>query len=255
MVLSAKEFRQWKTPPAEPIILPDLLHRGSWGILFGDQETYKSWAVMDLAWEVAKGGKWLGHWDVRKHSVLIINTEIPAPLYQQRWFTMTALKLSEPSNLYVVNNMSLKLDNMAGKHKLEEYCQAAVPGLIIIDNLYRTFTGDMNSGNNVNMFLDTINNIREKHNVSILFVHHSRKVDYDIRTNTVIRRGVQDISGSKYLANNASLIFETRKKIDPSNGEIYVELYREKASFSTRPASDMLTTFRIGDQVPTFTKI
>ena len=255
MVMSARDFRTASYKPAEAVILPDLLHRGSWGILFGDQETYKSWIVMDLAWEVANGGKWMGEWDVERMSVLIVNTEIPAPLYQQRWLVMTALK-GEPGNLFVANDMNVKLDSAAGKAKLEEYCQASAPGLVIIDNLYRTFTGDLNSGNNVNMFLDSINLIREKYNTAIMFVHHSRKVEYDVRSNTNIRRGVQDITGSKYLANNASLIFETRLVQDPDNpGVRYVRLFREKASFSTRPADDLVNTFQVGKNYPQFTKV
>ena len=259
MLYSLRDFVKWQAPPIEPILLPDLLHKGSWMLLFGDQETYKSWAVMDLAWAVSTGTKWLGTWDTKKNNVLIINTEIPANMYQDRCIEMGKYKTVFPADMYVSTDLNLKLDTMSGKHSLEEWCAAVKPGLVIVDNLYRATQGDLNSGTGVNLFLDALSTIRERYNTAFCFVHHSRKVDYDPQLRTSLRRGVQDATGSKFIVNNANLIIEFQRYEDArQKGVPIIHAIREKASFSKGAASrdDRIMQYRVlTGHVPRFIKV
>ena len=261
-VLPMKQFIGTVLPPVEPIILPDLLTKGGWGLLFGEQETYKSWAALDLAWGVSQGGRWLGHWQVSKQSVLLVNTEIPSGLYQQRCMSMVKFYKSW-NKVFVVNHQAGML-NRPGL--MNSWCDRVRPGLIIVDNLYRAVQTELNSGAAVNDFLQMLINIREKYNTAMIFVHHARKKEYDIRAKSRVYQGVEDATGSKFLVNNASLIFEFRNFEHPVyKGVKYVQVIREKASFmqAESPASGgKENVFRVDSKrldelhtVPVFTRV
>ena len=177
--------------------------------IWGLQDTFKSWAVMDLAWSVANGGVWMV-FPTNQHSVLLINTELPKPLFQDRMRQTAKVRGTVPPNLHVVTDLNLKLDTEIGMAMLVSWVQQCKPGLIIIDNLYRCFVGDMNKGENVNKLLDTISYIREQYHCAIVFVHHSRKRLYDTIARSMVQQGIEDMTGSKYLANNAATVFEIR---------------------------------------------
>lgn len=185
-------------------------------IIWGEQDTFKTWMAKDLAWSVAEGKPWLT-FPTNQHNVLLINTEMPEELYWERWQMMARSRGSCPENLWVVNDTKLKLDTDEGANKLYNWCKAVSPGLIIIDNLFRSFAGDMSSGHQVNKMLDTFAMIRADFRCATCHIHHSRKTAFDIITKKEIYRGIQDMTGHKNIANNASTVFETRR--------IYVEGY------------------------------
>jgi len=209
---------------------------GNWMMLWGDQDTFKSFLVLDAAFSVALGEPWLS-WQTVKNNVLLINNELPAPQYHDRWKLMIKNKGKVPDNLFIVNDQNLKLDTPQGLAQLTSWCAQVKPGLVIIDNLYRCFLGDMNKGTAVNAFLDTIAFIREQYNCAFIFVHHSRKVQYDIQRQITVRQGLQDVHGSKFLTNNASTIIEVRRAINPNPGRYVraITLISEKMWFSKSP--------------------
>lgn len=213
-----------------PVIEPNILPEGAWMILWGEEETFKSWLVLELAWAVSQGKPWL-QYPTRKHNVLLINTELPKPLYHQRAVQMGLTRQAVPDNIFIVTDLSIKLDTDAGEAQLATWVSQSQPGLVIIDNLYRTFQGNMNSGQEVNRFLDTISHIRERWGSAFVFVHHSRKTAYDSVRNQRVRQGVQDLTGSKYLANNASAIYEVQK-LKSIGGNNAILLIPEKLTFS-----------------------
>lgn len=231
---SASEFAVWQGPPSEPLIGKGVLMKGNWMMLFGDQDTFKSFLVLDAAFSVAMGKPWLV-WETQQASVLLINNELPPAEYQQRWHQLIKNKGTAPTNLFIVNDMQLKLDTPQGLGMLTQWCGQAKPGLVIIDNLYRCFSGDMAKGPPVNAFLDTIAYIREQYNCAFIFVHHSRKTSYDIVRNRTVRQGLQDAYGSKFLTNNASTILEVRRATPPQRYRHAIRILSEKMWFEKSP--------------------
>jgi len=211
----ANEFYTWKAPPIIPVIKDRILPLGALMFIWGEQETFKSWMVLDLAFSVATGTEWL-LFETNKYPVLIINTELPDPMYQERFKQVADTKKKLPSNLYVVTPENLKLDTEDGFASLQLWCQKITategtpPGLVILDNLYRTLSGEI-TGEKANKFLDSVAAIRARFGSAFCVVHHSRKTGYDPIHKQVIRRGIEDMTGSKYLGNNAATIFENRK--------------------------------------------
>ena len=154
--------------------------------------------------------------ETTKYPVLIINTELPEVLYHDRFKQEADTKGVLPSNLYIVTSESLKFTSEKGFSELQMWCQTITsnegipPGLIVLDNLYRTLDGEI-SGSAANQFLDVVAAIRTRFGSAFCVVHHSRKTTFDLAKREVVRRGVEDMTGSKYLANNAATIFENRK--------------------------------------------
>ena len=212
----AGDFYTWNAPPIIPVIKDRILPLGSIMFIWGEEDTFKSWSVLDLAFSVASGQPWLQLFDTNKHPVLLINTELPDVLYQERFKQIADTKGVLPSNLYVISDLNIKLDTDRGFTQLQTWCQQITstegkpPGLIILDNLYRTLSGEI-TGAAANQFLDVLAAIRTRFGSSFCIVHHSRKTTYDIVRREAIYRGTQDMTGSKYLGNSAATIFENRK--------------------------------------------
>ena len=159
---SAASFLTWKGPAIIPVIKDMILPQGALMFIWGLQDTFKSWCVLDLAWSVASGDPWLV-FPTNQHTVLLINTELPKTMLQLRMRQVAQVRGTVPANLHVVTDLNLKLDTETGMALLVRWVQECKPGLIIIDNLYRCFVGDMNKGENVNKLLDTISYIREQY--------------------------------------------------------------------------------------------
>jgi len=246
-LFTTQEFANWQGPPSTPIIGDGVLMNGNWMMIWGDQDTYKTFLVLDLAFSVATGEPWLV-WETRKNNVLLINNELPPSQYQDRWKQLIKNKGVAPDNLFVINDTLLKLDTPQGLGMLTTWCAQTRPGLIIVDNLYRCFSGDMAKGPPVNAFLDTMAYIREQYDTAFVYVHHSRKVSYDAIHQKTIRQGLQDAYGSKFLTNNASTILEVRRAVSP-NPQRYksaITIFSEKMWFERSPPGAL--TFAVDSQ-------
>jgi RecA-family ATPase len=213
-------------------------------MLWGEQETFKSWLVLDLGWAVATGNPWL-IFKTNQHNVLIINTELPKPMYHERWKQMVLTKGTCPDNLFAVSDLGLKLDTQIGLTRLSQWVEECTPGLIIVDNLYRTFSKDLNSGEHVNRFLDTIAYIQQYRGCAFVFVHHSRKIAYDMQRRQVIRRGIEDSVGNRFLTNNAATVFEVRNFESPGANHA-IEILSEKMWFEKTPPPTL--RYKVDDQ-------
>lgn len=245
----AGEFYTWNAPPIIPVIKDRILPLGSLMFIWGEQETFKSWMVLDLAFSVASGQDWL-LFETNKYPVLLINTELPEALYHERFQQVADTKGVLPSNLYVISDTDIKFTTDRGFSELQTWCQQIVstegspPGLIILDNLYRTLSGEI-TGTTANQFLDVVAAIRTRFDSAFCVVHHSRKTTYDIAHKEVIRRGIEDMTGSKYLGNNAATIFENRKtEVQGVDHAIY--MVPEKMWFTRTPPP--LMRFKVDDK-------
>jgi len=230
---SGHEFLQYQPRPIIPIIKNRILPLQSFMILWGDFDTWKSWLMLDLGWSVAQGEPWI-IFGTNKYNVLLLNTELPEDLYHERWAIMTQTRKSCPDNFYTVHDSTIKLDTPQGQAQLSQWIENSGAKLVIIDNLYRTFSGDINNGVQANKMLDTFNTLRDIHGCSFAIVHHSRKTSYDIARQEVIRRGAEDLTGSKYLANNMATIFESRK-VTIDGIDRAIQLIPEKMWFEATP--------------------
>ncbi len=239
---SAAEFLSWQAPPIVPIIKERLLPEASTMMLWGKQETFKSWMAMELGFTVAEGKEWLV-FETNPHNVILINAELPKIMYHERWKQFARTRGYCPRNLHVVNG-GIKLDAEDGLYKLETWVAQTKAKLVIIDNLYRMLSSDLNNGQAFNKLIDTLDRMKQTYGCSFCFVHHSRKTQYDIYHQEEVDRGVEDMTGSKLVANNAALIMHVKEtKFEGVNHAI--TLYTEKAWFEKNPPPSL--TFAVDD--------
>jgi KaiC/GvpD/RAD55 family RecA-like ATPase len=75
------------------------------------------------------------------------------------------------------------------------------PELVVIDSVAKVFTGDERHEKDVAKIFNVVKPIIEKHGVTIVLIHHSRKFDKSYRTG-----GLEDISGSREFAGSADIM-------------------------------------------------
>ena len=79
---SVGELLLWQPTNNKEVIKHGILPRGAVMFVFGDQGTFKSWLMKQLAWSASAGEAWLGMPTEESGSrVLLLNTEIPQPAY------------------------------------------------------------------------------------------------------------------------------------------------------------------------------
>lgn len=143
------------------------------GIMFGGPGTFKSYIALDLALHVANGLPWLGR-RTRQAPVIYIAAEGGTGLWGRvkAWHTQRRRKVDE-SPLYVAP-VALDVMQDAGKLAAEAKRAGIVPGLVVVDTLSQTFSGEENSANEVAAYLRALGvSFREQWRCAVLVIHHT----------------------------------------------------------------------------------
>lgn len=228
--LTLKEITSWK-PKQPPYIISDgLLPKGHIGFIQGDQETWKSWLVMDLAFASANGLSWLLY-KTKPAKIIILNPEIPAAAYKKR-----IEAFQKQRNLYPPNNellrfwtdLDLRIDENQGRMVLLNWAKTYMPDLFIIDGLEFVCRGDLSTGIVASAMRDTINQVRSICGCSFLIVHHKKKGAYDAQGNK-LRIGIDEMYGHSIIKNLADTILMIEKDMED---EEVVRVHTQKTRMS-----------------------
>lgn len=144
------------------------------GMMFGGSGTFKSFIAVDMACHVAHGMPWLGK-KTKKAPVLIVAAEGGAGLWRriEGWHRERGM-LWEDAEIYVVpvavdlgTDACLVTQAVAKKTKSE-------PGVVVVDTLSQTFSGEENSATEVSGYLREIGlHFRALWRCAVLIVHHT----------------------------------------------------------------------------------
>lgn len=173
---------------------PGWLIGGIWtneahGIIAGEEKTYKSMFVQDLAVSVATGTDFLGHFPVPKEKVgpvIYIQEENQESMVQDRFLKICSSrglsgrrgKLPEKMPLYVINNNGVDLTASDHMEELSHLVSKYKAKMLILDPFYLMTPGvDENSAAEVVPVLKNLLRIKQALNCGILIVHHYRKQD------------------------------------------------------------------------------
>lgn len=200
--LSKQSFPPKEKPILCPISLDDLINKQfsetAWiveqllpaeGItaLSGLPGEYKTWIILELGLRVATGTMLFDKYKTTKTSVLYIDEESGERELQKR---SRMLQTGENAQLYVLSKTGFKLTPETVK-QLIAYCKRNSVGLIIFDSLIRIHTAhDENDAIQMARVFTLFQQLT-KHGITVLFVHHSRKLS-SFRTNNPS----QDLRGS-----------------------------------------------------------
>lgn len=150
------------------------------GFVAGLPETMKTWLMMDLAVECAKGGGlWLGLFPVEGARVLFVDQERAKSETQRRFKSIMGAKGLVPAQLEgrlaIRTGSSLQVDNEASFRKFTESIEKHKPDIIIIDSFATIHSKEENSRSEIQTVMERIKYIRNKYHCTVVFVDHENK--------------------------------------------------------------------------------
>lgn len=159
--------------PLKPIrwIVQDIIPQGM-HILAGSPKIGKSWLMLNLCLQVAKG-KPLWEYETSQCDVLYLCLEDTFNRIQKRMFEITD---TAPNNLHFCVTSETLDDGL--KEQIEGFMRAYPnTGLIVIDTFQKIRGLSMNPNSYANDYADVsvLKAIADKHRVAIILVHHLRK--------------------------------------------------------------------------------
>lgn len=143
------------------------------GVMFGASGAFKSFVAIDLALHVAHGKAWMGR-KTKQAPVIIIAAEGGAGLWRrvEAWHREHGIAWQD-APVYVIP-MSVDLTTDCSRVIEAAKALQVVPGLMVIDTLSQTFSGEENSATEVAAYLRELGLwFREAWLCAVLVIHHS----------------------------------------------------------------------------------
>lgn len=208
---SLKELLTTQYSTVEYIIKPQILPPSGRMALYGRAGMLKSWIAIDAAFSIARGDRWLGVFETKQSSVLVVQVEVPEALYAARVEKYAiGLNGSTPDNLWFDNDQQLKLDEYLGIEALMQDVVERKPDVVIFDCLYLLIAGSVSSETDIKRLMAAITRAQMKHPFAVVLVHHPRKEGEE-------DRGIEEMLNSSVLGN----WFDTIVKVSPAvKGEL-----------------------------------
>jgi RecA-family ATPase len=145
----------------------------------GPSKAGKSFGLYELVVAVAEGVEWLG-FEVRKGSVLLINTELDEP---ESWWRLREVYEAmgiDPRNAHSIDVWNLRgrckmLDVLAPKLIRRAAQRGAAYDMVILDPIYKVAGRSENDPAEVAQVCDTMDIIAGKLNAAFVYCHHHSK--------------------------------------------------------------------------------
>lgn len=169
------ELLAWEPPNIRHIIGDGILLPGCKAILYGRWGSWKSMLAMHTAFCLVQGKPWLG-FETRPSSVLVAQVEIPKAMMKKRVEKYVASNGNiTPGNLWLLNEPYLRLDKKAYHDYFRLLLGTIHPQVVILDPIYKLFSGDITDNYQVLMLLDKLDELAEEFNLSYILIGHTRK--------------------------------------------------------------------------------
>jgi hypothetical protein len=195
----------------------DVLQRDTLALLVGMQETFKSFIAVDLAMAVGTGRHWQGH-AVQPAVVAYVSAEGGSglPIRIEAWKTVKGHE--QDQCFFLADQAPQFLDRKIGGDVDELLLALAElpepPGLVVIDTAARAMVGgDENSAQDMGLFIDTAEKIRQATHATVLIVHHFNKAGA-ARGSTALLGAVHTIIECSREKNSRHVLVQCGKQKD-----------------------------------------
>ena len=168
--------------PVEWICKPFIAEQ-SIGIIGGLPESRKSWVMVDLAVECARGGGlWLNRFPVKAAKVLLIDQERSKSEVQRRIKAVIAgkgLRVSDiKDNFFVRSGTSTQIDSQPSFDALRKEMSDIRPSLVLVDSFATFHSKNESSRFEIQQVMERIKQLRTEFNCAIVLIHHETKSSY-----------------------------------------------------------------------------
>lgn len=153
------------------------------GFIAGLPESRKSWVLIDLAIECARGGGlWLNKFPIKGGKVLLIDQERSKGEVQRRIQAVIAgkgLRVGDiRSTLFVRSGTSTKIDLQNSYDSLRKELSDIRPNIVLIDSFATFHTKNESNRMEIQQVLERIKEMRNEFNCAIVIIHHETKQAY-----------------------------------------------------------------------------
>jgi hypothetical protein len=171
-----------------------LIPEGGVAIMGGPAGYGKTWTLLDLAIETARGGDWLGRFRTAKGGVLYFDEESALALLRFRLHRLIAGKHMPASelDLHFGVGQGICLDDPSSLELLRRELAAHNPKLVIFDSLIRVNRADENSASEMAKVFAIVKKLVRDYGCTIVFADHQRKPGHMSTSQDMLLRGSSD---------------------------------------------------------------
>lgn len=194
-------------------IVPQIISAKSIGFVAGLPESRKSWMMIDLAIEAAKGGGyWLGKFPVKESKVLYIDQERDKSEAKRRFgAVMKAKNLADDvldGKLYLKCQTTIRFNLQNSYDALRRELLKIRPDLVLFDSFATAHTSEENNRKDIQEVLEKIKALRNEIGCTFIFVHHENK--YAFHTEDQPEVSISTMAGSVAIPAASEFVLTVR---------------------------------------------
>lgn len=234
MIENIQQLLSWQPENRDSIIDGGILLPETRLMIFGQAKAWKSMLSLYTAFTIANGLNWFDY-KTTKSVILKYQVELPKAIDRNRVAKFAKGVNSYPSNIFFKTPEDrIKLDTSWGLNSISkdiEELKRRCPDqhiVLILDPLYKLMAGHISDEYDVKKFQDNLDELKDKHHLSIIIIHHSRLTRVD-SGGEVVDLGAEEIMGSSYWNNWCDTMIRV-KLLNPFTGSnevaVSFSLYR-----------------------------
>ncbi len=230
IVTTGQDLLNYEIQPEFFIVNP-IIPKEAITAITADSGKGKSLLALIMAYQIAKGEKVFGEYEVEKTKVLIIDQEMNKNEIASRFKKITGNTIDDVENIDYIINQDFKIDNPLDFAKLLSLIETNHYGVIMFDTFTEIHSGEENdSGQMKKINAELLELIRET-GVSLIYLHHHRKSQRGEKLSQSSSRGSTEIIAkvsSHLLIDSKNVLGENQEKI------LEITISQEKARSSKR---------------------
>ncbi len=210
----------------EPVkwICKPFIAEQSIGIIGGLPESRKSWIMVDLAVECARGGGlWLNKFPVAGAKVLLIDQERSKSEVQRRLKAILAGKglsaVDIRSQLFVRSGTTSRINLEPSFLALKKEISEIRPDVVLVDSFATFHTLNESSRGEIQQVMERIKELRNEFQCSIILIHHETKNSYQNKKDGA-EPSYLDLAGNVAIPAAAEVVINVVKH-DPESSFVH----------------------------------
>lgn len=228
-------------------IVPGVISKKSIGFVAGLPETMKTWLLIDLAIECARGGgQWLRRFTANKAKVLFIDQERFKGETQRRFRAVLAAKAVKPEelrgNLFIRCGTSTRINLETSFAAFRKELGEIQPDIVLIDSFATFHTVEENNRGEIQEVIERLKQLRNEFGCTFVFVDHENKGAFHAKDENEQPSAFR-MAGSIAKPAAAEFVLTVRRH-DPDTSMVY----HTKSTLANTVAPFMVKVRDVGDK-------